>query len=295
MKNQLVALSLCLGLFVACGDPELEDEADALEASSAAATPGLSFTEVPFSPAGSVGTTETRVLIKTAAQFRAVTGATASSVGLDFSRSWAVFYAAGARRTGGFTASVEKIQLSSTGKTLTVTTALSSPGPDCLVTQALTKPVSLVKFAKPRTTTAASRFLKHDTTRSCGSTNCATTKCPGDTYCDDITGHAVCHPLPSCDTVRCSAGDHCELHDVQCIRAPCPPQPQCVPDALPPCATMRCMAGTYCGEPTPGQGACIPYSTCMNVRCTSGTHCEDRPIVCAKAPCPPTAPSCVAN
>ncbi|MDB4975695.1 MAG: hypothetical protein JWN48_4036 [Myxococcaceae bacterium] len=34
----------------------------------------------------------------------------------------------------------------------------------------------------------------------------------------------------SCDSVRCVAGTHCELVQVQCVRAPCNPVPECKPD-----------------------------------------------------------------
>jgi hypothetical protein len=61
-----------------------------------------------------------------------------------------------------------------------------------------------------------------------GASSCAATLCPVNTYCDDISGRAECLPLPSCDGVRCGWGKRCELQQVQCIRAPCPPQPTCV-------------------------------------------------------------------
>jgi hypothetical protein len=34
----------------------------------------------------------------------------------------------------------------------------------------------------------------------------------------------------SCDNVRCAGGTHCEMIEVQCIKAPCPPVPECRPD-----------------------------------------------------------------
>jgi hypothetical protein len=77
---------------------------------------------------------------------------------------------------------------------------------------------------------------------------CAVTLCPVGTYCDDIGGSAKCIKTPSCETVKCAAGQHCELIDVVCVRAPCPPQPMCVDNPTPvdPCATIKCAAGTHC-------------------------------------------------
>jgi hypothetical protein len=74
---------------------------------------------------------------------------------------------------------------------------------------------------------------------------CANTKCPAKTYCDDITGTAECLPLPSCDTVKCTPTTTCELVQVQCVRAPCPPQPTCVPKE-PQVCNLACKVGTHC-------------------------------------------------
>ena len=90
--------------------------------------------------------------------------------------------------------------------------------------------------------------------------SCAATLCPVGTYCDDISGTAQCIKAPSCRGHTCPRGEHCELQEVQCIRAPCPPLPACVPDVTDPCASVRCKAGT---------------------------HCEVTPIVCITTPCDP--------
>ena len=51
---------------------------------------------------------------------------------------------------------------------------------------------------------------------------------------DAAAGTPLPPPAPlTCDSVRCAAGTHCELVDVQCVRAPCDPVPQCKPDAAP--------------------------------------------------------------
>jgi hypothetical protein len=59
--------------------------------------------------------------------------------------------------------------------------------------------------------------------------SCAAVQCETNTYCDDVSGQAKCLPLPSCVDHQCPEGQSCELVQVQCIRAPCPPQPSCVP------------------------------------------------------------------
>jgi hypothetical protein len=86
---------------------------------------------------------------------------------------------------------------------------------------------------------------------------CAVALCPPGTYCDDSTGNVECLEKPSCDGVKCEGGTHCEVREVQCIRAPCPPQPTCVPDAEgQPCGDNVCGAGTFCCNPS--CGICAP-------------------------------------
>jgi hypothetical protein len=53
-------------------------------------------------------------------------------------------------------------------------------------------------------------------------------------------------PGEPCD-LDCDPGQHCEYIEVQCIQAPCPPQPECVDDT-------RC--GGFAGLPCPGAGSC---------------------------------------
>jgi hypothetical protein len=104
-----------------------------------------------------------------------------------------------------------------------------------------------------------------------GGSSCAVTLCPTGTYCDDISGTAKCIKAPSCRGTVCPRGEHCELQPVQCIRAPCPAQPACVPDDVDPVK-----------------------DPCAAVRCRAGTHCQVTPIVCITTPCDPIV-ECVPN
>ncbi|HEX5659426.1 MAG TPA: hypothetical protein VFX59_19660 [Polyangiales bacterium] len=54
-------------------------------------------------------------------------------------------------------------------------------------------------------------------------------------FCDTPqTAEGTQESLPAapttCDHVRCAGGTHCELVEVQCIKAPCPPVPECKQD-----------------------------------------------------------------
>ncbi|GMR46722.1 hypothetical protein PMAYCL1PPCAC_16917 [Pristionchus mayeri] len=62
----------------------------------------------------------------------------------------------------------------------------------------------------------------------------------------------------SCDTVRCSGGEHCLLQKVYCYAPPCYPVPMCVPKE----------------------------TTCV-LPCPLGQSCVLEPVYCKKAPCPP--------
>jgi hypothetical protein len=103
---------------------------------------------------------------------------------------------------------------------------------------------------------------------------CANTKCPPRSYCDDISGSAECIALPSCDTVKCTATTTCELVQVQCVRAPCPPLPMCVPKA-PEVCNLACKPGMHCAFTNNGPKceADEPDVSCGKNTCGAGQVC----------------------
>jgi hypothetical protein len=73
-----------------------------------------------------------------------------------------------------------------------------------------------------------------------------------------VNGAPVDESKMSCANVRCMAGTHCEMVQVQCVRAPCDPVPECKPDS----AAQGAGSGVTCGKST-----CGPGQTCCNASC----------------------------
>lgn len=88
---------------------------------------------------------------------------------------------------------------------------------------------------------------------------------PGNTCIEDDQGNGSC-VVDACATVRCRAGTHCELEQVQCFAAPCNPIAQCVADA-------ECTGPIIdCAAPPPGcnyvGGGCVDGRwTCGGLVC----------------------------
>jgi hypothetical protein len=116
----------------------------------------------------------------------------------------------------------------------------------------------------------AARCAPDETTNPCAATLCKVGETCIVLRSDPPQARCVPTPPPpeptpdGCARVRCKAGTHCELKPVQCIKAPCPAQPQCVPDAGSggACGSKTCPEGQVCcnascGLCAPPGGACI--------------------------------------
>ncbi|HET9959815.1 MAG TPA: hypothetical protein VFQ61_35230 [Polyangiaceae bacterium] len=106
------------------------------------------------------------------------------------------------------------------------------------------------------------------------------------------------HGPAQCGSLECAPGEHCELQDVVCKRAPCDPVAQCVPDVEGP------FCGGLAGIPCPGSGRCSDdpsddcdpanggadcggVCTCLQTAlCIQGLVFDSSPEVCQCVPDP---------
>jgi hypothetical protein len=294
---------MCLTL-LGCAAGSGEDSAVSSGAALEAA-PELMVT--PFEDAdgtAAIGDGEIRRTLSSAGQYERVFGhAPPAGVNLRGSRI-AIFYSPGVQSTGGYEASFEKVEVR--GRTLLVTTRLTSPGPNCRVTEALTHPSALATLRRPRNVSRV-RFTTDDVVRDC-------------------------EVPPTCDGTECTEGEHCQLTPVTCITAPCPAIPECVPDEKITCGGFggfpcpddltcvddpsdscdpnnggadcggicRCVQNVLCVRGTHFDSssdvcACVPNPVCIdNVLCVQGTHFDSSSDVCACVPDDPTQDPCAA-
>ncbi len=88
---------------------------------------------------------------------------------IDWDNQWVAFFGSGLRNTGGYGASITGLsQLPSGG--LVLSTVASSPGFDCIVTQALTTPHMIVAFDIPSPTPRWAVSDHEDVVNRCGPT-----------------------------------------------------------------------------------------------------------------------------
>ena len=164
-------------VLVACAvehDVEIEDgdsdvvvedlDADELKADDPSLVWFTPITKEYFLPSAKIRT-ETRMLFKSEAEWVAFFGQ--PSPGIDFTTKWAIFYTPGSQTgelatTRGWRAKFARVRLSSTGKTLSITTRLEMNG-DCptrtgrpFVTATIPQQMSVYK-----------RFYRSDVTRDC--------------------------------------------------------------------------------------------------------------------------------
>ena len=257
---------------------------------------------------GTAGEEETRVLIRSAAEYESLFGH-APPAEVDFAGGdVVVFYSAGVQNTGGYEASIDSIDRR--GRVLRVQTRLVSPGEGCITTDALTTPYVLVKL-QPERRIRRARFRHVDEVRDCTENACATVLCAPGSQCEvQADGSALCvavgpfcggiagFPCPGEGTCVDDPTDDCDpnLGGADCGgRCTCNVLGLCIEgfvwDSSPdvcgcvelgdpnPCAAVLCLVGTTC-ELIDGEPVCVPaeQQSCGAVTCDAG-------MVCCNASC----------
>jgi hypothetical protein len=275
----LIAAMTLIGCAAQGGEQDAASTGAALEAA-----PALMVT--PFEdPEGIAATGDGQVTrtISSARQYERVFGhPLPDGISLRGGRV-AIFYSAGVQPTGGYEASFERVEVR--GRTLVVTTRLTSPGPNCRVTESLTHPYALATLHRPRNVTRV-RFQSDDTVRDCEEPpiTCggfAGTPCPENLKCvddpsddcDPNNGGADCGGVCLClDNVLCIKGSRFDSSPDVCA---------CVPDPTQdPCAAVRCAAGTHC-EADGDAASCVADGRfcggIAGIECPGGGKCVDDP------------------
>jgi hypothetical protein len=228
------------------------------------------------------GMTATARLIRSENAYRRLFGH--ASPGIDFRRDVVVFYSAGTKNTGGYTASITAVE--KRGQRLHVSTELVTPGPDCIVTQALTTPSVLARVHGAGNVRRA-RFSHSERVEYCeAQTQCggfAGLECPGAGDCDRDDLSDDCDPASANDCFMLCSCNVIGLCVEGLIWDDSPAVCGCVPDpSQDPCAAVRCKEGTHC-EADAGSATCVPDEPSVfcggiaGIECPGLGQCEDNP------------------
>jgi len=216
-------------------------------------------------------------VIESLAEYKSFFGAKPPA-GVDFSKHDVVFYSLGVKNTGGY--SVDITQITRRGsygyRTLDVAVHAVSPGPKCMVTQALTNPQVAVRIAKQAGVKSSSAKVTNET-KACGGQCTSADQCPGSKIacklCAD--GSAAC-PQTTCTEGVCGIKiDQCP-EDMTCggiAGIQCPKGYACVDDPNDGCDPAK--GGADCG----GKCQKVPQ-TCggiAGIQCPKGYTCVDDP------------------
>lgn len=263
---------LVTAMSAACANQEeialqVPSDTDAAELTGAAATTAQR-SYIPFTALsddiGAAGQTESRRVLTSNTAYRSLFGHDAPAA-VDWSAEWVFFYSAGQQTSGGY--STELRSVGRDGGDISFVTSLLSPGKACVTTASLTRPYLLARF--PRQTGALSvHYFRADRVQDC--------------------------TVDPCATVRCAAGYRCQAKQVVCIKEPCDPVAECVPN-------VEVSCGGFAGRACPGAGLCVddPRDSCRPEAggrdcsglcecapaavCRTG-HWDSSPSVCACVP-----------
>ncbi len=139
--------------------------------------------------------------------------------------------------------------------------------------------LSTMKFTLATTLALTAVLVAFGESTNTATLTCATVKCHGSQACDIFEGKPYCHDV--CTPDRCASNEKCVLKQVNCIRAPCPPVPTCVPQPQITCGPFQKIKydweQPYCAD------------VCSRGRCKKGEKCKLVDVRCVRPPCPPAA------
>jgi hypothetical protein len=163
--------------------------------------------------------------------------------GVDFKKHWVVHVSMGMANTGGYSVDIGKIERTGgSKKTLVVHATYNIPGPDCIVTQAITNPQMTVRINK-QPSTPKQKLFTHSNVYPCSGGACA-----------DLGGLCLSSPIDVTFGANCEE-DYGFATDTsgECaaINQSC-----CVPKQCGGFAGLPCDAGEVCVD-YPGDG-CDP-------------------------------------
>lgn len=99
----------------------------------------------------------------------------------------------------------------------------------------------------------------------------------------------ICQCLEPCKDVTCELDEVCTVQEVQCVRAPCPPQGICTPKPQPCPELIDCWVDCQYGLAYDENECpvCRCLQPCQNVTCGENEACTVQEVHCIRAPCPP--------
>lgn len=142
----ILGLAACTGTEAPEGELPFEGEADDELGKADHST--VAFTEIQADVSNARRERGGTVIITSKSAWNRVMG-TPSPSDVDFSKEWVAFYGTGLKNTGGFGADITGIRMHAGIGAIVLETKATSPGFDCIVTQAFTTPHTVVKFAIP--------------------------------------------------------------------------------------------------------------------------------------------------
>jgi hypothetical protein len=166
--STLLAFTACASDATVDGELPIEGDATGLSKADAAT---VAVTELP---AAEIGQTRLQkggtFIITSKSAWKKVMG-TDAPADVDFKHEWVAFFGTGLKNTGGFGAQITSVSLYANLGALVLGTKATSPGFDCLVTQAFTTPHNVVKFAIPSPRPTFALAAAESKIQKCGPSN----------------------------------------------------------------------------------------------------------------------------